>query len=94
MSPMTKLIQRMRNRRNDNDHWPPGSAGFSLRVSYAYSPLCADRLGTGVPERSGQASSDAATRSRCDSARRVSATVGDGSIAGVARSRTWGTLYS
>jgi hypothetical protein len=32
---MTKLIQRMRNRRNDNDRWPPGSAGFGLRVSYA-----------------------------------------------------------
>jgi len=32
---MTKLIQRMRNRRNDSDRWPPGSAGFSLRVSYA-----------------------------------------------------------
>jgi hypothetical protein len=31
---MTKLIQRMRNRRNENDRWPPGSAGFSLRVSY------------------------------------------------------------
>jgi len=35
MSSMTKLIQLMRNRRNDNDRWPPGSAGFGLRVSYA-----------------------------------------------------------
>jgi hypothetical protein len=35
MMAMTKLIQRMRNRRNDSDRWPPGSAGFSLRVSYA-----------------------------------------------------------
>jgi hypothetical protein len=32
---MTKLLQRMRNRRDDNDRWPPGSAGFGLRVSYA-----------------------------------------------------------
>ena len=92
---MTKLIQRMRNRRDDNDRWPPGSAGFSLRVSCALEPVVGGpRLGTGVPERSGHASNDAATRSRCDSARRVSATVGDGSIAGGASSRTWGTLYS
>jgi hypothetical protein len=32
---MTKLIQRIRNRRDDNDRWPPGSAGFGLRVAYA-----------------------------------------------------------
>jgi hypothetical protein len=32
---MTKLLQRMRNRRGDNDRWPPGSAGYGLRVSYA-----------------------------------------------------------
>jgi hypothetical protein len=32
---MTKLIRRMRNRRDNNDRWPPGSAGFGLRVSYA-----------------------------------------------------------
>jgi hypothetical protein len=32
---MTKLIQRLRNRRDDNDRRPPGSAGFGLRVSYA-----------------------------------------------------------
>jgi hypothetical protein len=32
---MTKLIQRLRDRRDSNDRWPPGSAGFSLRVSYA-----------------------------------------------------------
>jgi len=32
---MTKLIQRFRNRRDDNDRWPPGSAGFGLRVTYA-----------------------------------------------------------
>jgi hypothetical protein len=32
---MTKLIQRMRNRRNDSDRWPPGSAGATLRVAFA-----------------------------------------------------------
>ena len=33
---MTKLLKLVkRNRRNDNDRWPPGSGGYSLRVSYA-----------------------------------------------------------
>ena len=33
---MTKLLKLVkRNRRDDNDRWPPGSGGYSLRVSYA-----------------------------------------------------------
>jgi hypothetical protein len=31
---MTKLIQRIRNRRNDNDQWPPG-AGATVRLAMA-----------------------------------------------------------
>ena len=34
---MTKLLKLVkRNRRDDNDRWPPGSGGYSLRVSYAF----------------------------------------------------------
>jgi hypothetical protein len=31
---MTKLIQRFRNRRNDNDQWPPGGVA-TARLSMA-----------------------------------------------------------
>jgi hypothetical protein len=35
---MTKLLKLVkRDRRDDDDRWPPGSAGFGLRVSYAYA---------------------------------------------------------
>jgi hypothetical protein len=37
MKPMTKLIKLVkRNRRDNDDRWPPGSGGYSLRVSYAF----------------------------------------------------------
>jgi hypothetical protein len=35
MMSMTKLIQRFRDRRNDNDRWPPGGAVATARLRLA-----------------------------------------------------------